>query len=137
MIKELWINLPVKDVKKSKEFFTKMGFSFNSKYGDTEHSVCMIMGTKNIAVMLFAEVLFKGFTQQAITDTKQSSEILLSFDAESREEVDELARKAGEAGGDVFAKPGESQGWLYGCAFADLDGHRWNILHMDMSKMPK
>ena len=137
MTKELWINLAVKDVKKSKEFFTKLGFSFNSKYGDTEHSACLTVGTKNIAVMLFEESVFKGFTQNNITDTKQSTEVLLSIDAESREEVDEMAKKAEAAGGIVFGKPGEKQGWLYGCGFTDLDGHRWNVLYMDMSKMPK
>ena len=137
MTKDLWINLPVKDVKKSKEFFTKLGFSFNSKYGDSDHNACLIVGTKNIAVMFFEESAFKGFTQNNLTDTKQSTEVLFSFDAESREEVDDLAKKVTAAGGNVFAKPGDKQGWMYGCAFADPDGHRWNILYMDMSKMPK
>jgi len=61
---------------------------------------------------------------------------LISIDAESREEVDEWAKKVTAAGGNVFAQPAENQGWMYGCAFADLDGHRWNVLYMDMSKMP-
>jgi uncharacterized protein len=137
MTKELWINLPVKDVKKSKEFFTKLGFSFNMKHGDTQHSAGMLVGSKNIPVMLFEESVFKGFTRHELTDTKKSSEVLFSFDAESRQEVDELAAKVQSAGGDLFAKPGENQGWMYGCAFADPDGHRWNVLYMDMGKMPK
>lgn len=137
MTKELWINLPVKDVKKSKEFFTKLGFAFTSKYGNTEHSACFTVGTKDIVFMLFEENMFKGFTRNNLTDTKKSTEVLFSFDAESREEVDELAKKAETAGGIVFGKPGENQGWMYGCGFSDLDGHRWNVLYMDMSKMPK
>jgi hypothetical protein len=87
--------------------------------------------------MLFEEQVFKSFTQHTVADTKQGNEVLFSIGAESREEVDEIAKKATEAGGIVFAKPGEKDGWLYGCGFADLDGHRWNILYMDMSKMPK
>jgi uncharacterized protein len=134
MTKELWINLPVKDVAKSTAFFKALGFSFNEQHS-TQHSACMLIGTKNIVVMLFAESMFEGFSQNAITNTAQSNEMLLSFDAETRNEVDELAKKAADAGGIVFSKPAEVQGWMYGCGFTDLDGHRWNVLHMDMSKM--
>ncbi|HXB38937.1 MAG TPA: VOC family protein [Bacteroidia bacterium] len=137
MVKQIWLNLPVKDVAKSKEFFTKLGFSFNTKFGDGPDSACLLVGSTNFVVMLFSEAMFKKFTQHEITDTKQSNEMLISIDAESREEVDELAKKAESAGGIVFGKPGESQGWLYGCGFTDLDGHRWNVLYMDYSKLPK
>lgn len=137
MTKELWINLPVKDVKKSKEFFISIGFSLNTKYGNSDQSASLMIGSKNIIVMLFSESIFKGFTQNNLTDTKQSTEVLFSFDAESREEVNEIAKKVKNAGAIVFSEPAENQGWMYGCAFTDLDGHRWNVLHMDMSKMPK
>lgn len=136
MTKELWINLPVKDIKKSKAFFTGIGFSFNEER-ETENMAAMMVGEKKVPVMLFAESTFKNIIRHNVTDTKHSSETLFSFDAESREEVDEIAKKAEEAGGTVFGKPAESQGWMYGCAFTDLDGHRWNVLYMDMSKMPK
>jgi predicted lactoylglutathione lyase len=135
--KEIWINLPVKNVSKSKEFFTKLGFAFSTKYGDSNDNACLLIGSKNIAIMLFAKPTFKAFVKNEITDTKQSTEVLLSFDAESREEVDEMARKAENAGGTLFGKPSEIDGWMYGCGFADLDGHRWNPLYMDMDKMPK
>ncbi len=137
MTKDLWINLPVKDLAKSKEFFTKLGFSFNTKYGNTDISAGLIIGNKSMVVMLFAESTFEKFTKNKITDTKQSTEVLFSIDAESREEVDELAKKVVKAGGTIYGEPGENQGWMYGCGFCDLDGHRWNILYMDMSKMPK
>ena len=137
MIRELWINLPVKDVVKSREFFTRIGFTLNTHYGNSETAASFLVGQKNIVLMLFTEAAFKGFSQNEITNAKLSSEVMLSFDAESKEEVDEIARKAAEAGADVFGKPTESMGWLYGCGFADPDGHRWNALYMDMSKMPK
>lgn len=136
MIKEIWLNLPVKEVAKSKIFFSKIGFSFNEQH-DTDHSTCMLVGEKNFVVMLFEEAMFEGFVQNKITDAQSGSEILISIDAESREEVDALARKAEEAGGTLFAKPTEIQGWMYGCGFADLDGHRWNVLFMDFSKLSK
>jgi predicted lactoylglutathione lyase len=137
MTKELWLNLPVKDVKRSKEFFTKLGFTFNTTHGDSDESACLLVGTKNVVVMLFAEPTFKGFVQNEITDTSKSSEILLSFDTESVAEVDEMAEKVREAGGTIYAAPAEIQGFMYGFCFIDLDGHRWNALYMDMSKMPQ
>ena len=137
MTKEVWINLPVKDVAKSKEFFTKLGFSFNTKHGDTPDSACLLMGTHNIAVMFFSEKMFKNFIGADIADPKKGTEVLFSFDAESKEEIDEMAKKVTQAGGTLFGKPAEIQVWMYGCGFIDLDGHRWNMLYMDMSKMPK
>ncbi len=135
MTKQIWLNLPVKDVKKSKVFFDKIGFSFNEE-NETAQSACMIVGDKNFVVMLFEEAVFGAFLQNKITDTKSSSEILISIDAESRDEVDVWAQKVVEAGGSVFSKPTEIQGWMYGCGFADLDGHRWNVLYMDFKKLP-
>ena len=60
---------------------------------------------------------------------------MISIDAESRQEVEDLAQKVNDAGGVVFAKPAEKQGWMYGCGFSDLDGHRWNVLFMDYSRL--
>jgi len=135
MIKELWINLPVKNVAASKAFFTALGFSFHP--GDTETSACLIVDEKKTAIMLFEESQLKTYLMNDITDTKTSNEVMISFSAESREQVDEMAKKAATSGANVFSKPEEIQGWMYGFAFADLDGHRWNMLYMDNSKMPK
>ncbi len=131
----LWINLPVKDVNISRDFFTQIGFKLNTQYGNSEHSASFFVG--NIVVMLFNEATFKSFTQNELTDTKTSNEVLFSIGAASKADVDEIAKKAAEAGGIVFSEPAESQGWMYGCAFLDPDGHRWNSLYMDMSKIPK
>ncbi|MEP7037263.1 MAG: VOC family protein [Acidobacteriota bacterium] len=136
MTKELWLNFPVKDVEKSKEFFTKIGFSLNEKQTNDEMA-CFSVGEKNITVLFFAEETLKGYMKNEISDTSAGSEVLISFDAESREEVDEMASKVFDAGGTVFSEPAEIQGWMYGCAFADLDGHRWNMVFMDFSKMPQ
>lgn len=136
MTKDLWINLPVKDVKKSKEFFTRIGFTPEESH-ETADMTCVKVGEKNIAVLLFAEETWKGFAKNEISDSKTGSEVLISFDAESREDVDETASKVFEAGGTIFSEPAEIQGWMYGFAFTDLDGHRWNQLFMDFSKMPQ
>ena len=137
MTKEIWLNLPVKDVQRSKAFFLAIGFSFNEPRSTGDDMACMLAGEKNFVVMLVREAMFAGFSKNNLTDTSQSSEILISYDAETREEVDAIAKKVVAAGGIMFADPGENQGWMYGCGFSDLDGHRWNILYMDFSKMPK
>jgi predicted lactoylglutathione lyase len=136
MTKQIWLNLPVKNIKKSKQFFYSIGFSFNEEYSN-EHSACMLVGDKNFVVMLFEETMFSSFVQNTIADTQTHSEMLISIDAESRQEVEELAQKVEEAGGVVFTKPAENQGWMYGCGFLDLDGHRWNVLFMDYSKLKR
>jgi predicted lactoylglutathione lyase len=137
MTKELWLNLPVKDLNKSKEFFAKLGFSFHPRHINSDEMAGLVIGDNNVMVMLFPESTFKTFTRNEIADTKQGTEVLLSIDAASREEVDEMVQKAVKAGGSIYGEPGDSQGWMYGAGFADLDGHRWNVLYMDMSKMPK
>ena len=135
MTTKIWLNLPVKNIEKSKQFFSKIGFSFNEEYSN-ENSACMLVGDQNFVVMLFEESLFGNFVQNTIADTQTHSEMLISIDAESRNEVEELAQKVEEAGGVLFAKPAENQGWMYGFGFSDLDGHRWNVLFMDYSKLP-
>lgn len=137
MTKEFWINLPVKNVARSKEFFTALGFKLNTRFPDSATSASFFIGEKNVVLMLFDEPSFKNFTNHEITNTAQSTEVLFSIDAESKEEVDAITQKAVEAGGKSNHKPSDMKGWMYGSLFMDPDGHRWNVLFMDMSKMPK
>lgn len=135
MTKEFWINLPVKDINISKAFFTAIGFSFNENFGGGPNSACLLAGQKNVPVMLFDEATFKSFTGNEVTDAFKSTEVLLSIDAESKEEVDEMVQKVIAAGGKSNHQPSEMKGWMYGCVFTDPDGHHWNILYMDVSRM--
>jgi len=134
MAKQIFINLPVKDLKKSMVFFEKLGFSFNMQFTD-DSAACLMIG-KNIYAMLLLEKFFKTFTNKEIADAKKTTEVLIAIDAESREEVDEMIRKAVDAGGATYRNP-QDHGWMYGHSFADLDGHQWEVLHMDESQMPK
>jgi predicted lactoylglutathione lyase len=137
MTKELWVNLPVKSIQKSKDFFTQLGFKFNPVPGGRKDSAHFVVGSKGISVMLFEEPAFKSFTDHDINDTRKNTEVLFSIDADNRKEVNDLADKVKKAGGTIFHQPSERDGWMYGCGFLDPDGHRWNVLHMDMSKAPK
>ena len=136
-MKQFWINLPVKNIERSKTFFTSLGFSFNAQYGNGPNSACLMLGEKNVVCMLFDEPTFKQCINNESDLSTNTTEVLLSIDAQSKEEVDEMVAKAIAAGGTSNHKPGEMKGWMYGSVFSDPDGHRWNVLHMDMSKMPK
>lgn len=136
MTKEVWFNLGVKDLQKSKAFFTELGFAFKESH-NSAICECMILGEKNVVVMFFDENTLQGFMQHPLTDMSKSAEMMISFDAESPDAVDAMAERAEKAGANVFGKPQSIQGWMYGFAFADLDGHRWNMLYMDPGKMAK
>ena len=138
MTKEIWINLPVKDIKRSKEFFTQLGFKLNTRFGEQADTASFLVGSKGVVLMLCNEKSFRGYTGNAeLSNAFQSAEVLLSIDAESQAEVDEMAEKAVAAGGSSNHKPYEMTGFMYGCLFSDPDGHRWNVLYMDWNKLPK
>ena len=134
MINDLWINLPVKDMKRSRAFFAALGLEPTPR-GDDMTSIAF--GDKKVVVVLCSEPRFAGFVTNGLADARAGNEVLVSLGAESREAVDALAKQAKDAGATLYAEPAEHQGWMYGCGFVDLDGHRWNVLHMDFSKMPK
>ncbi len=136
-MKSFWLNLPVKDINRSKVFFTALGFRFNTQQGNGPNSACLLLGDSNVICMLFDEPTFTKYISSETSIAKNATEVLLSLDAQSKEEVDEIAQKAIAAGGSSNHKPSEMKGFMYGCVFADLDGHRWNVLYMDMSKMSK
>jgi predicted lactoylglutathione lyase len=126
-----FINLPVKDLAKSTEFFTKLGFSFDPMFTD-ENATRMIV-SDDTSVMLAVETFFKGFIEpQDIADTSTTREVLVGLSAESREEVDELADTALAAGAEGLGEP-EDDGFMYMRGFRDLDGHQWSFIYMDMS----
>lgn len=134
MATQIYVNLPVKNLNKSIEFFTKLGFSFNPQFTD-ESATCMIIGD-NIYAMLLVEERFKDFTKKPITDATKSTEVLIAIDAATRADVDTMVKNAIAAGGSTYADPMD-HGWMYQHSFADLDGHQWEILYMDESAIPQ
>jgi predicted lactoylglutathione lyase len=124
----IFVNLPVRDLKKSAAFFSKLGFEFNPKFTD-EKAACMII-SQNAFVMLLSEPFFKTFTKREICDTSRQTEGLFALSCASRAEVDEMVRKAIDAGGRKAMDPLD-QGFMYGGSFYDPDGHHWEVLWMD------
>ena len=136
MIKDVWINLPVKDLSKSVLFYEGIGLVRKPGPGNAENSACFAIGEKNVVLMLFAEQAFAGFTNNPLVDCSKGTEVLFSVGVEKRAQIDELAKRAESAGGKVFSEPRESNGFMHGCGLMDPDGHRWNALYMDYSEMP-
>jgi len=132
--KQIFINLPVEDLKKTKEFFTKMDLTFRPEFTN-ENAACLVLG-ENIYAMLLVEKFFKSFIKKEISNAKKSTEVLLAIAVESREKVDELVKKAIAAGGSESRDP-QDHGWMYARAIEDLDGHIWEIFFQDESKMPE
>jgi uncharacterized protein len=128
MASKIFVNLPVKNLNKSIEFFTKLGFGFNPKFTD-ETATCMIV-TDDIFVMLLTEAKFKTFTPKEICDTKKYTEALVCLSLESRAKVDEMVRKAVAAGGTTYNEAVD-YGFMYGHGFQDLDGHIWELIYME------
>ena len=130
MATSIFVNLPVKNLDKSKAFFIQLGFAFNPQFtGDT--AACMIVA-ENIYVMLLIEEKFKSFTPKEICDTTRNTEVLVCLSSESREKVDEMVRNAVAAGGATYNEP-QDHGFMYGHGFQDLDGHIWEIMFMEPS----
>ena len=130
--KNIFINLSVKDVNKSTNFFKELGFEFNPQFSD-ETTSCLIIGD-NIFAMIMDEERFKGFTKKEIADTTTSSEVILSFSAESRDQVERIVNKALSSGGKTFSEPID-HGFMYIWGFQDLDGHLWEVTYMDESSL--
>src|SRR5262249_5466723 len=134
MTTKIFVNLPVKDVQRSMEFFRQLGFTFNRQFTD-DTAACMVI-SDNIFAMLLTHDKFKQFTKKDIADATKSTEVLTCLSAESRANVDELADAALQAGGTKSRDPMDA-GFMYGRSFNDLDGHIWELVWMDPSHIQK
>ncbi|MEP0860614.1 MAG: glyoxalase/bleomycin resistance/extradiol dioxygenase family protein [Ignavibacterium sp.] len=132
MTRQIFVNLPVKDVKRSMNFFSQLGFSFNMQFTD-DKAACLVIG-ENIYAMLLHEEFFKTFTKKELADATKVTEVLIAIDVESREAVDSMIQKAVNAGGTIYSEPSD-HGWMYQHSFADLDGHQWEVFYSDINAL--
>lgn len=123
-----FINLPVKDLKKSISFFEQIGFSFNMQFTD-ENAACMVINDHTFS-MLLTEAHFKNFTNKEIVDATRQTESLISLAVENREQVNAIVEKAIAAGGTLASDP-QDYGFMYQVGFQDLDGHIWEVFYME------
>ncbi|MDR6378567.1 VOC family protein [Paraburkholderia caledonica] len=128
MHKQIFVNLAVDKLDRSKAFFSALGFNFDPRFTN-DQAACLILG-ENLYAMLLVKDLFKSFTRKSLCDPKESTEALIGLSCDSRGEVDALVAKALAAGGTAPRAP-QDYGFMYGHGFEDIDGHIWELIYMD------
>ncbi len=128
MATQIFVNLAVKDLPKSKFFFEHLGYGFNPQFTN-EDAACLII-SDTIHAMLLTEPFFQNFTSKELVDAKKATEVIVCLSADNREQVDETVRKAVAAGGRIYNDP-QDHGFMYCHGFEDLDGHQWEFAFMD------
>lgn len=131
-INQIYINLPVKDIQKTKEFWTNVGFPINEQISD-ERAACIVMGD-NMYVMFLTEEYFQTFSEKP-TPKGDTTQVLVAVGLNSREEVDQVVNAAVANGAYQHEEP-QDHGWMYQNSFWDINGHGWNVIFADASKIP-
>lgn len=131
--RNIFVNLAVRDLERSKAFFSKLGFGFNPKFTD-EKAACMILN-ETASVMLLTEPFFRTFTTDEVCDTSTQTEGLFALSCNSCSEVDDMVRTAIASGGKQAMDP-QDHGFMYGWSFYDPDGHHWELIWMDPKGIP-
>jgi predicted lactoylglutathione lyase len=134
MATQIFVNLPVKQLDRSVQFFTQLGYRFNPQFTDA-NATSMIVAD-DIYVMLLVEEFFKTFTHKELCDAQRSTEVILALSMDSRAQVDELVAKAVAAGATTPFPP-KDYGFMYQHGFQDLDGHLWELCHMEPNAGPQ
>jgi predicted lactoylglutathione lyase len=132
--KSIFINLPSKDIEKTRLFWTKLGFTFNEQFCD-DKALCLVLNEGSIYVMFLADEYFSTFTNRPIADGT-TTQVLLAINVGSRAKVDEMVRKALDNGAIRYQEPND-EGWMYVDRFADIDGHQWEVMCADESYIEK
>jgi uncharacterized protein len=126
--RQVWANLPVADVERTRKFYDRLGFKLN---GDPRNGqlVSFFAGRDDLIMHFFRKDMFEEASEGNAADLTKGSEIMYTIGANSREEVDTWAEQVKEASGSVFSEPAEMHNNWYGCGFADPDGHKWNVFY--------
>ncbi|SNT10242.1 hypothetical protein SAMN05421640_2283 [Ekhidna lutea] len=134
MPKQLYVNLPIQDLKRSKDFFSKLGFTFNEQFSD-ESSTSMIVD-EGVIFMLLERERFKSFIpHKEVADTTKVCGAINAIQMANKDEVNAIIQKAIDAGADEY-KEAQDYGFMYGRSIEDLDGNCWEFFWMDPSQMP-
>jgi uncharacterized protein len=128
MHKQIYVNLPVKDLSKSMDFFKSLGYGFYPAFSN-EQGAGMILG-ENLYAMLLPETFFQTFTPKPVSDATKQTEVLVCVSCESRAQVDVLVAKA-RAAGAAAPKAHQDHGFMYAHGFHDLDGHVWELVYLE------
>lgn len=135
MPKQIFVNLPVKDLKPAQAFYEAIGAVNNPQFSD-DTAACMVV-SETIYVMLLTHPKWASFTKKPIVDAHAASEVMLCLSAGDRAAVDTMVKAAAANGGKADVNPVQDHGFMYGRSFEDVDGHIWEVMFMDMSQMPQ
>ena len=133
-VKSIFVNLPIKDLHKTRNFWTKLGFSFNEQFSD-DRALCLVLNDGQIYSMLITHEMFSTFTNRPITDGS-TTQVLTAIQVDSRKDVDRIVKIALENGGTRYRESAD-HGWMYYDTFADLDGHQWEVMFTDETQLPQ
>jgi hypothetical protein len=131
MHKQIFVNLPVRDLKRSRQFFESLGYAFNPQFSN-DQGACLVLG-ETLFAMLLSEPFFQTFTSKTVADARSTTEVIVCLSCDTRAQVEALAAKAIEAGA-TRPRPAQDHGFMYQDAYTDLDGHIWELVYM--SAMP-
>jgi uncharacterized protein len=134
MATKIFVNLPVKDLKKSMSFFDALGFKNNPAFTD-DTAACMVV-SEEIYVMLLTEPKFQAFSPKPIADANKSIEVLIALSRDSRDAVNDMVAKAVASGGSTYAEP-KDYGFMFQHGFQDPDGHVWEVFWMNPKGIPQ
>jgi predicted lactoylglutathione lyase len=130
----VYINLPIKDVQKTRKFWSNLGFSFNAQFSG-DKAICLVLNENTTYAMLISEEMFKEYTNKRIADGS-TTQVLIAIQVNIWEEVDNIIKLAIENGGKKYKDPVD-MGWMYYDAFEDIDGHQWEVVFVDVPQIPK
>lgn len=133
-ITSIYVNLPVKDLVRSREFWSALGFGFNEQFSD-QKAICLVLSEGSMYAMLIMPEFFATFTNRPLADGS-TTQVLMAIEVESREKVDEIMSVALANGGTRYRESGD-HGWMYYDSFADPDGHQWEVMWTDLAQLPK
>lgn len=133
-VKSIFVNLPTKDLNKTREFWTSLGFYFNEQFSN-DQALCLVLNEGLMYSMLISHEIFNNFTDRTIADGT-TTQVLTALEVESREQVDRIVHLALENGATRYRESAD-HGWMYYDSFADLDGHQWEILFSDPVQIPE
>ena len=133
MSRQIFVNLPVRDLAKASAFYTAIGAEKNPQFSD-DTAACMVI-SDTIFVMLLTHPKWATFTSKPVVDAHRESEVMLALSCDSRGMVDKITDTAGAHGGKADVNPKQDLGFMYGRSFEDVDGHIWETFCMDMSRV--
>lgn len=133
-VKSIYVNLPIKNLGKTRDFWTKLGFSFNERFSD-DKALCLVLNDGLMYSMLITHEMFSTFTNKPISDGS-TTQVLTAIEVESREQVDKIVKLALENGATRYRESAD-HGWMYYDSFADPDGHQWEIMFTDPNQTPQ